>query len=238
MIAITSISPKHVNGDIQQIAIQSWIDLGMTVYSMNGKTECDMLRPEYPNVTFIETDRTMEKIYGKEYVSIDAIFEWCCEQESDNFCLINSDIELATDRETIERISNRMKDAIIVANRISYTDAYTDTKIHDRGLDVFFLNKRFIEMFPKSMYAMGLCHWDLRIPYLALKNDVPIIFLKRFGVFHKKHKVQYNKKSWEKTGRYFMWENDLFQFDYQIGVFDMSSYVFDYIYKNITRELI
>ena len=73
MIAITSIARRHVNRDIQHKAVQSWIDLGMKVYSMNGKAECDRLRELYPNVTFIETARTMEKTYKRPFVAINAI---------------------------------------------------------------------------------------------------------------------------------------------------------------------
>ena len=101
MIAITSIAPKHINNDIQLKAIQSWVELGMVVYSMNSKAEVEILSNIYPMVNFIVTDKTMELIYQKPYVSLTAIFDWCKTQSDNYICLINSDIELKTDKETI-----------------------------------------------------------------------------------------------------------------------------------------
>ena len=45
MIACTSISPKHTNNDIQLKAVNSWIELGIKVYSFNNKQECKDLQP-------------------------------------------------------------------------------------------------------------------------------------------------------------------------------------------------
>ena len=86
MIACTSISPKHANNDIQLVAVNSWLELGLKVYSFNNKKECEYLATLYPNVTFIETHRTLEHHYGKPYVSINAVLDWCKEQKEDSFC--------------------------------------------------------------------------------------------------------------------------------------------------------
>lgn len=99
MIACTSIAPSHINNDIQRIATESWIANGMKVYSFNFPAEVEKLAPLYPNVTFIPTLRTMEHHFGKPYVSINAVLDWCKDQKEDRFCLINSDIELSEDKE-------------------------------------------------------------------------------------------------------------------------------------------
>ena len=63
--AVTSISPSHINKDCQQRAIDSWNELGMEVYSMNCKNEIEILKELYTGVTFIETVRTGEVMFGK-----------------------------------------------------------------------------------------------------------------------------------------------------------------------------
>ena len=156
MIACTSISPKHTNNDIQLKAVNSWIELGIKVYSFNNKQECKDLQPLYPNVIFIETHRTLEHHYGKPYVSINAVLDWCKEQKEDYFCLINSDIELKTDKETIGRIKAKMKDNIVLANRVNYDNDYNG-KQYLAGIDVFFLHRNYIGIYEQSQFCFGQC---------------------------------------------------------------------------------
>src|SRR6185503_6493270 len=113
-----SISPTHINKDIQAKAIQSWIDLGMEVYSFNCMKEIFILKPLYPNVHFIVTNRTMELTYGKPLVSINSVMDWAKQRDEDHYCIINSDVELKTDKGFIERVKLKMEDAIILDNRI------------------------------------------------------------------------------------------------------------------------
>lgn len=174
MVAVTSISPVHVNKDIQAQAVQSWIDCGMKVYSINNKEECKKLAPIYPNVTFVETQRTMEETFGKPYVSLSAIFDWCKTQPDNVFCLINSDIELKTDKETIERIEKKAIDNnLILANRVNYVSDYKGSR-YLAGIDVFFMNKQIIHSFPQNLFCLGQCHFDYYMAYPTWQPNVLI----------------------------------------------------------------
>jgi hypothetical protein len=235
MIAITSIAPKHINNDIQLKAIQSWVDLGMVVYSMNSKAEVEILSNIYPMVNFIVTDKTMELIYQKPYVSLTAIFDWCKTQSDNYICLINSDIELKTDKETIKRIENKMNGSILLCNRVNYDNDYSGFQ-YKAGIDVFFIHKNYLQIYPPSMYALGQCHFDYWIPYRAVNNGIDVCFIEQNIAFHKNHNAQYNHDSWMQTGRYFMWENNLYQFHATQGIGQMSTFVFNYIY-NATKRI-
>lgn len=233
MIAVTSISPTHINKDIQLKSVQSWIDLGLDVYSFNNKEECDLLSPLYPGIIFIQTHRTMEATFRKPYVSLSAIFDWCKVQKEDTFCLINSDIELKTDKETIQRISKQTKEnKCIVANRVNYTTEYSGSK-YLSGIDVFFMNKNNIGVFPQNLFCLGQCHFDYYIPYLSLQKGYEVIFLKQDIAFHKDHSAQYKQEDWIKTGHHLMWLTELYQFTNQIG--RMSTFVYNYIYNTSKR---
>lgn len=233
MYFLTSISPKHANNDVQLNAVLSWSKLG-TVYSFNTKDECDKLSALYPEVNFIKTDRTMEHYFGKPYVSISAIFDWCKTQDHDNFCLINSDIELKTDSSTIERIkTNINEDKIVLANRVNYDSDYSAGHRYLDGIDVFFLNKNTIVVFPQTLFCLGQCFFDYYIPYYASLKGYELIFLKQNIAFHKNHNAQYKPDDWIKTGQHFMWLTDLWQFTNQVG--KMSKYVYNYIYNSSRR---
>lgn len=235
MIALTSISPTHINKDIQKKAVKSWLDLGMRVVSMNSELEVISLMEFYPEVEFITTDRTMEHLFGKPYVMISAMIDWCKSQDESHFCLINSDIELRMDAETLSRLQDRMKTAVWMANRVNYREGYTGTQYLD-GIDVFFLHKRFLSIYNQSLYCIGQCFWDYWIPYKAIMNRLPVKFIKQDVAFHKEHTIQYNSDMWKKSGRYFLWENDLYQFSDTQGIAQMSKFVYNFIYNGSRRE--
>ena len=237
MIAITSISPTHIHADIQSKAIQSWMDLGMEVISVNSPKEIEILETQYKKVRFIPTIRTLEKTYGKPYVQISAIIDICKTLRSKYYCIINSDIELRSDKDTIERIKVRMADNIILANRINHNGDYIGAK-YLLGIDVFFIHQRFLDSFPQSMHGLGMTFVDYFIPYSATKSGIQCVFIEQDFAYHKDHPAQYSSDNWKKSGRYFLWENNLYQFNDTSQVGNMSTFVYNFIYSATTKETI
>ncbi len=234
MIAITSISPTHINADIQSQAVKSWIDLGMKVYSLNNAYECGLLKDKHPEITFIETHRTMQHVYGKPLVSINAALDFCKDQIEDHFCLINSDIELKTDKQTISRIEKLMEKSIVLANRVDYDTNHTGGQ-YLQGIDVFFIHRNFLYIYPQSMHCFGMTFWDYEIPFTAAKSGVDVTFLQQNIAYHKKHAFQYSQDNWKKSGRYFLWQHNLYQFNDTTDIGKMSTFVYNYIYNYSKR---
>lgn len=233
MIAITSIAPKHVNEGIQAKAVESWIACGLKVYSINSKSECRQLQPLYPDVTFIPTNRTMELTYGKPYPSINAIFDWCKDQDNDHFCIINSDIELKGIN--IEGVKREMETSIVLANRVNHNGDYKGAQ-YLHGIDAFFIHKKWIFSFAQTTFCIGQCHYDYWIPYSASQKGIPITFIRQDVAFHLNHAAQYSSDNWLKTGRYLIWECNLYQFNSTQDIGRMSTFVFNYIYTNAKRK--
>jgi len=236
VVAITSISPTHINANIQSDAIKSWIDLGFKVYSFNSPKEIETLNGQYDNVEFVPTYRTMEITYGKPLVSINAVLDWAKEREDQHYCLINSDIELIMDLEMVERVKLQMDKSIVLDNRIDYdtTKALTSHK-YMMGIDVFFIHKKWLSIYPQSMHCFGMTFWDYFIPYVAIQNGVDVKFIKQNTAYHKKHSAQYSMDNWKKSGRFFLWEAGLYQFNDTTDVGKMSTFVFNYIYNASKR---
>jgi len=234
MIVCTSISPTHANTGIQLQCVKSWQGLGLKVYSFNHKSEIADLCKIYKDVFFVETSRTFELTYGKKLVAISAVLDWAKENDTD-ICLINSDIELKTDKETIERIKLKMNDNIVLANRIDYDDDEKDGKEYLLGIDVFFINKKILGLFPQSMHCFGVPFWDYFIPYTATKSGVNVIFIKQRIAYHKNHLAQYSPDIWKKSGRFFLWENGMYQFNDTTEIGKMSTFVYNFIYNSSLR---
>ena len=212
MVLITSLSPKHINKNIQQKAIDSWVKLGLKCFSFNHPSELPSLR-NYKNIIFIEAQQTMKHVFGKHYVTISEMINWARRQESEHFCFINSDIELADDARTLNVIkANLDVGKMVVVNRNDYDKNKSNTTVYHLGIDAFFMNDKHLEIYPPSLLCMGQCFWDYNIPFTAIKNNIEVINLQNKFVFHKKHNVQYSPKNWEITGKYFMLEHGLNQF--------------------------
>lgn len=235
MIAITSISPSHINSDIQQIAVDSWISLGMKVISVNNISECDLLKSKYPNVQFYSTTRTLERTYGKPYVQLSALIDICQSLSDDKFCIINSDIELKTEVQTIDKIDLLMNNELLMCNRINHNGDYKGTK-YLAGIDVFFIHKRFLNKFPQTMHAIGMTFVDYFIPYAATQAGIQTTFIDNDIAFHLNHAAQYSKDNWLKSGRFFLWEWNLYQFSDTHGIGKMSEFVKNYIYNSSDKK--
>lgn len=154
----------------------------------------------------------MKHIFGKHYVGISEMIDWCKGQDDEHFCFINSDIELVGDSELLEKLTNRLTDSMVVAHRNDYERTKEETNTYTLGIDVFFMNKKHLEIFPPSLFCMGQCFWDYNIPFTAIKNNIPVINMQNKFAFHKKHNVQYSPKNWEITGKFFLLEHNLHQF--------------------------
>lgn len=208
MIAITSLSPTHINKNIQQRAVSGWKRLGMEVYSFNHPSEIPALS-HYKGVNFISTEQTMQHVFSKPYVQITAMFEWAKKQNEERFLFINSDIELAFNKHLLLKVKEEMKHKVVICHRNDYLVNKEKAEPYILGIDAFFLNKKHLDIFPPSLFCIGNCFWDYNIPFTAIKNGIEVINLQNKFAYHKKHPVQYSEKNWEITGKYFMLEHSI-----------------------------
>ena len=226
MIFCTSISPKHANEGIQLQAVNSWLEHG-EVYSFNHPSEIPALKEIYKGVEFISTNRTQKEIFGKHYVCINAIFDWAIEHKA-SICLINSDIEIRTDKDLLKRIEAKMETSIVMANRVNYDNDYNGVQ-YTHGIDAFFINYKFLTLYPQTSFCLGQCHFDYFIPYWAIGMGIETFFVKQDIIYHKNHAAQYSQDNWVRTGHHFMWLTNMYQYTNQIG--KMSTFVYNYIYN-------
>lgn len=211
MIALTSISPKHAIGDAQLVAVRSWVENGLKVYSFNSQAEIDILKETYKEVEFVATNRTHEHQWGRPYVSLNALLDFAKEQEDEDVVLINSDIVLTPCRGILEyQFSTHCSDSIGIINRYDFeADDYSDARIYPFGFDVFLIKKKNLKVFPQSIYALGQTWWDYFVPYTAVKSGVMIHRINGMLAMHRKHQTQWSDESWRKMTKFFALENDL-----------------------------
>ncbi len=200
MIIFTSISPGHINYDIQQQAIESWKEFG-NVYSMNTEKEIEQLSPVYKEVYFIKTDKVVTHLFDRPLVNINAMIDYVkgC---GDDLLLINSDVIL-------KGLPKLHQNGITIFSRFDYTEDISQSEMFIFGFDAFHIPYKFLKIFPHSIYALGSAWFDLSIPYRYIKNNIPVYCPLEKYAFHKKHDIQWDLVKWERIAEYFKWEFNL-----------------------------
>lgn len=226
MIAITSLAPGHKNFENQHRAVNSWKDAGYEVVSLNSEEEIEQLKDF--DVKFVPTKRHNKRIFGKPYVLVSAIIDYIKEVKSEHSLIINSDI-IIRNNELTKKIKADSENGIIVMNRMDFEKDPDAAKIYEMGFDGFFINLKYIDVFPQSILCLGQCHWDYWLPYIASTGGVSIIKLKEPYIYHEIHNVQYSAENWKRTGEIMRAETGIFQLR---DVGQVSSFVFRHIRTN------
>lgn len=205
MTFLTSISPRHVVEGRQQECVRSWLKYG-EVISFNHPSEIEALKTQGydEHVTFLPTYRTQKPMFGKHYVTINAIADYIKEHSLQYACMINSDIEIDTDEDTMNDIKMKMSTQFVYLHRYDFDSDKSKGNIYMDGVDAFFMNAEMAETFPQVMYCLGQTYFDLWIPWhflvmremqITTVNSKPIIF-------HKRHPAQYNQGDWHRMGKF------------------------------------
>jgi hypothetical protein len=202
MIALTSISPKHINEDIQVTAINSWVKLGFKVYSFNNSKEIDILKENYKNVTFIES-RSGEAKFGRALIYLDTLLDFAKTQDDTDICLINSDIILNDSWTLLPEVIENLPHRATIVKRRDFLNDINDNKVFESGIDVFFIHKNYIDLIPRSEFAIGACWWDYHVPYSLMNANIPVKYLREPFAFHRLHNTQYSMQEWEALGHEF-----------------------------------
>jgi hypothetical protein len=234
MIAITSISPGHKNFENQFNAIESWIRAGYKVVSLNSKQEIEKLS-EFKNVEFVETSRTNERLFEKPYVIVSAIIDHLKTRDEDHFLIINSDILINDFMEFTESIKDISERGIIIMNRSDYKENMDEARRYELGFDGFFINKKWLHIFPQTVLCLGQCFWDYWVPYQAILAGVDIFKLNEPYLFHKSHPVQYSVQNWTATGEIFRGEVSCL--DKRVTSFNRVDRMCSYVYHRIKQNL-
>lgn len=214
----TSLSPSHHNKDSQLMAVESWHKMGLPIYSFNHTSEIDILKKIYPDyVKFVNAIKTTNHIFGKPCIIINEMIDHFYDRSTgDILMLINSDIIINSTVQLLDKIKCMSEVGIIISSRNDFKEDVKDYKKYSFGFDVFFIHKKFVHIFPCSMYSMGQTWWDYWLPFTALKNKTPIFRIEEAFAFHREHPKQYNDKDWHRMTAYFRLENDISETNPQI----------------------
>lgn len=223
MFIITSINPKQDRIEDQQIAINSWINLGLNVVSFNLDKESKELIDLFPKVEFITPKETTEKLFGKPYIKISEILDYAENEEV--YFLSNSDIIFDQNKERLNLLIRKGKEGLVYITRFNFNQEKFKAKIEPFGIDTFILSGKIRNIYPKNDLSLGQCFWDYWMPYYAIKNNIKLYHMSHMFCFHKNHMRLWNFHQWEIAFKIFKEET---------GRTEMDSIVLS---KNLREEI-
>jgi len=200
MIIVTSLSPKHSNVDSQKEAVKSWQRIGFA-HSLNSEKEIEQIENDYFGVNFVKTHRTVQPLFNKPLVNINALIDYAIEKEEDLF-LINSDVY-------IESLPPLHTDGLTIFSRWDYTNHFGEGKLFVHGFDGFHLPKHLLKLYPPTVYALGGCFFDHSLPLRYIQMNIPVYWPQGKYLFHKLHKTQYSIEEW-------LWLAEFFRFEFKM----------------------
>jgi len=208
-LLVTSIAPGNLEN--QKKAVQSWLDLGFSVFSLNTEQEINQLSSIYEEINFHQVNRDAKDDCGKPVVYIEDILDFLKFSNVDICGIINSDIQLRCSEDILKFMLDNSQNAMVVACRIDIDEVDSKTGImYWGGYDLFLFNKNIIEYLPyqKAKFCLGQPWWDYWLPLICLQNKnkhIPVKFLAKPIAYHVKHDVKWdNQLNYEKYGLHFM----------------------------------
>lgn len=200
---LTTIAPFNIEN--QSRCIKTWDGWGATIYSINSKSEIEILKPYFDNVTFIECDRNAAEYYGKPLIYLDDLLNCRQWNDADIICIVNSDIyfddALFMNNDYLDLL-NKAKTEPIIAHRFDVRDG--QRTLLQYGIDVFLLSGADVKKIPPTRYAIGAPWWDYYIPLLSLFGVFECSHWICDWILHDAHPQNYSTESHIELGYYTM----------------------------------
>ena len=187
----TSIAPRGI--EKQARAVESWLQRGFDVISVNAQDEISLLSGLFPKVRFIPAHRTALEKIGKKLVYVNDV---CSALQACNtrFCgIINSDIVFADAPDLIPFLHRHGTGSFIFGHRLDVENLDSSEGYpYIRGFDYFFFDRTFIKSIPAADFFLGATWWDLWLPLVAEHSGLQLIQpMERFAL-HQNHPIAWS----------------------------------------------
>ena len=198
----TTIAPFDI--EKQQRAIQSWIDLGFHVVSLNTQDEITILAEHFPMISFYQSKKTAKEICGKPLQFFDNFLQYFKENGTTICAIVNSDIVLRAKSNFQLFISDNIQDSLLFGSRLDVIDAESEHGImYKNGYDFFFFDQSLLSCFPTSDYALGAPWWDYWAVFFPLNAGYTVKQILSPIAVHIHHTMNYNMDVWFRYGHTF-----------------------------------
>lgn len=199
IVIATSIAPKNI--DKQLAAIQTWLQAGFEVISLNSAAEIALLRGQFEQVKFIPAPRDAQQKFGKPFVYINDMLTQLSGFDADIVGIVNSDIYFRNGAAIYSLVVEAYRNSVIFSSRVDIDSLDSDQgSVYRYGFDAFFFDRKLVQCFPESEYCLGVPWWDYWVPWTGLKQGIPLKHIRGLELCHLTHKMNYSMEIWRTVG--------------------------------------
>ena len=196
---------KDVSTDYQMSCIDSWINSGFNVISINSELEKNNLISD-SRITVHYTDTNASHITKKPLVYIESIINILSLEETNIVVITNADIMVKFSNEDLKKIENLSPGQALIASRIDVSDYHNvnyETE-YKEGFDFICMHKEDLSKIRGSGLVFGAPWWDHYIPLVLALKGVKLSKLHSSSILHLKHSERWSKDAWIYCGEIFV----------------------------------
>jgi len=173
ILIATSIVPGG-RGNVQAAAVQSWLDIGFDVASLNAPEEIGALQGKFPGVDFITQMRTGKLETGKPVIYISDILHYLKQSGRQTVGIINSDIYLPANPALVDFLEKNAKGGLLFGPRQEVPKFESgEGNMDPFGFDYFFMDADILRIWPERKFCLGMPFWDLWFPLVPIFLGLP-----------------------------------------------------------------
>lgn len=199
--AITIATSLHPGSeDIQKIAMQTWLDAGFYIVSLNALDTIAQLKPKFPDIEFIATIKDGREQHGKPFIYFDDILSYFANRAIPICGIISPDLCLM-DNTFHELIKQETPGSFVFGSRIDVDSLSSPQgQFYNIGFDYFFFDRQIIPYYPQQNFCLGLPWCDYWAVIVPLMRKLPVKRITAPVALHVKHPPSGDVNSWLKLG--------------------------------------
>ena len=203
---LMSLSPKLFRGHPataengrahQKRCVQSWLDAGACVISMNNQAEIALLEDDYKGVLFtrckegdVDNPRNLPTL-------TDMLELGRSLADSRVFAVVNSDVYFSGSPPMLEALFAAAEGRVIMSNRHECAPTGVEVGLpYLYGYDFIIVDRDYIVPEEMKGFIIGSPWWDYLFLYLLAARDVPLSMLTSPVIVHSTHEQAWNHDRW------------------------------------------
>ena len=206
-VVVTSISPALSRGRpsssdaglaYQSRCVQSWLNAGARVISVNNRVEVAMLDVDHPGVEFVQSAARRGGDNPKGLPDVSEMLKVGCDLPAGTvFALTNSDVEFRGDAEVLNSLFQTAKGGCAFANRYEWLPHSAEPGLPYRyGYDFFIMENSLVAPSELAGFRIGSPWWDYLFLYLVAAREIPLTLIDSPVISHSTHDQAWNIESW------------------------------------------
>lgn len=180
----------------QKKSISTWQKMGARIISCNIKDEIELLSEYFPDIQFVELQRSGQESVGRPLPYIWDILQVLKDNvvsDKESCGIVNSDIFIKNlSGATVENFLERKKNIILILHRYDViSEMDTLGEYYFSGIDAFFFTPNILHIYTDERFMLGAPEWDHWFLYTAVNAGIQVKEIKNKIAFHLKHKQRW-----------------------------------------------